>query len=281
MESTVTLAPSYTGKHGIYCSYPDACRSRVEEYIAFLQEHGKQVCFEESVQALKNCDSLLVFLAPNADLTKARRDITYALDHKKHLVYVLLGDTELDSGLKIQLGLAQKIIDSEDAFEQLLSALAVSPTEGEKPCNYILIAALLAVVAAVIVAVFVFGGSKENAEPAPPAEEHIAMENALRDGLIQNGIDTSGDGGISKQELEIAQELDLSSLGITDISPLAAASELVKLDLSGNNISDITPLAGMKKLQSIDLSGNAIDDFQVLTYLPDLTEQDISEQHTK
>lgn len=98
---------------------------------------------------------------------------------------------------------------------------------------------------------------------------------------MQNGIDTSDDGGISKEELEMAQELDLSSLGITDISPLAAASELVKLDLSGNNISDITPLAGMKKLQSIDLSGNAIDDFQVLAYLPALIEQDISDQHTK
>lgn len=277
MESTVTLASSYIGKHGIYCSYPDACRLRVEEYIAFLQEHGKQVCFEENVQALKSCDSLLVFLAPNTDLTKVRRDITYALDHKKHLVYVLLGDTELDSGLKIQLGLAQKIVDGEDAFWQLLLALVNPSVDTGKPHNYLLIAALLA---AVVIGVFLFAGQKENAEPAPPAEEHIAMENALRDGLIQNGVDTSGDGGISKEELEMAQELDLSSLGITDISPLAAAFEVIKLDLSGNNISDITPLAGMKKLQSIDLSRNAIDDFQVLAYLPNLTEQDISDQHT-
>jgi len=277
MEAAKVLPPSYTGKSGIYCSYPGAYEARAKEYASFLFENGKNVSYEESTRALAECESLLVFLAQDTDLSQARQDITYALDLGKHIVCVLIGEVTLDNGLDIQLGLAPKIVDSSEALAQVLSALQIKE-KSKNPSKKRLILLFFAFLAAAFLLLIFLPGREKSVESTVPAEDHIPMENALRDGLIKNGIDISGDGGISKEELETAQVLDLSSLGITDISPLAAASNVVQLDLSGNLISDITPLAGMSKLERVDLSANAIEDFQVLDYLPALIEQNVFDQ---
>ncbi len=73
---------------------------------------------------------------------------------------------------------------------------------------------------------------------------------------------------IGNQKVPIsATELNLSNLEITDLSPLAALTELIDLDLSGNPIADLSPLMGLKKLEYLYLMGTKIED---LTPLVDL-----------
>jgi Leucine-rich repeat (LRR) protein len=55
---------------------------------------------------------------------------------------------------------------------------------------------------------------------------------------------------------------------ITDISPLAGASNLVWLELASNNVSDTSVLAGKTQITSLDLSHNSITDISSLSGLP-------------
>lgn len=61
-----------------------------------------------------------------------------------------------------------------------------------------------------------------------------------------------------------ATALDLSGLGITDISALAKCTELQTLDLSGNSIRTLTPLLELPELKYLDLSSNSISDIRPL-----------------
>ncbi|MCF0136922.1 MAG: leucine-rich repeat domain-containing protein [Oscillospiraceae bacterium] len=55
-----------------------------------------------------------------------------------------------------------------------------------------------------------------------------------------------------------AETVELSGLGITDISALSKLSAVKKLDLSENSISDFSVLYELKTLQSLDVAGNGI-----------------------
>lgn len=59
-------------------------------------------------------------------------------------------------------------------------------------------------------------------------------------------------------------ELDLSGMGLRDISALENCKELVKLDLSGNEISDLSPLMNLPDLVWIDVSDNQLTDLRPL-----------------
>lgn len=59
-------------------------------------------------------------------------------------------------------------------------------------------------------------------------------------------------------------ELNLSGMGIWDISALAGCSELVKLNLSGNYITDLTPLMNIPNLKWLDISDNQVSDIKPL-----------------
>jgi len=59
-------------------------------------------------------------------------------------------------------------------------------------------------------------------------------------------------------------ELDLSGMGLRDISALADCEELTKLDLSGNEISDLSPLMNLPKLEWLNISDNRITDLRPL-----------------
>ena len=59
-------------------------------------------------------------------------------------------------------------------------------------------------------------------------------------------------------------ELDLSGMGLRDISAIANCKELTKLDLSGNEISDLSPLMNLPKLEWIDVSDNQLTDLRPL-----------------
>lgn len=79
-------------------------------------------------------------------------------------------------------------------------------------------------------------------------------------------------------------ELDLSSLGITDISPLADCTELTTLDLRDNQISDLSPLSELQSLTWLCLLNNQVEDLSPLlnlqlTYL-DLEENQVTNIQT-
>ena len=61
-----------------------------------------------------------------------------------------------------------------------------------------------------------------------------------------------------------ATELNLSDMGLYDISALSACKSLVKLDLSNNYISDITALMDIPSLQWLDISDNSVSDLRPL-----------------
>ena len=59
-------------------------------------------------------------------------------------------------------------------------------------------------------------------------------------------------------------DLDLSEMGIRDISALSNCQYLTHLNLSGNNISDLSPLMNLPYLQWLDISYNQVSDLRPL-----------------
>lgn len=59
-------------------------------------------------------------------------------------------------------------------------------------------------------------------------------------------------------------ELDLSGMGLQNISALSNCKNLQKLNLSGNTISDLSPLMDIPTLQWLDVSNNYVTDLRPL-----------------
>ena len=59
-------------------------------------------------------------------------------------------------------------------------------------------------------------------------------------------------------------DLDLSEMGIRDISALANCQFLTRLNLSGNDISDLSPLMNLQYLTYLDISFNSVADLRPL-----------------
>lgn len=59
-------------------------------------------------------------------------------------------------------------------------------------------------------------------------------------------------------------DLDLSDMGIWDISALSNCQYITHLNLSGNSISDLSPLMNMPYLQWLDISYNSVGDLRPL-----------------
>jgi len=64
-----------------------------------------------------------------------------------------------------------------------------------------------------------------------------------------------------------AAELNLSGLGITDISAITAFTRLEKLDLGDNKITDISPLVELPALKWLCIRNNAVEDINPLLSL--------------
>jgi internalin A len=72
------------------------------------------------------------------------------------------------------------------------------------------------------------------------------------------------------------ESLDLSSTGVTDLSPLSGLAGLQSLDLSSTGVTDLSPLSGLAGLQSLDLSLTGVTDLSPLSGLAGLQSLDLS-----
>ena len=106
----------------------------------------------------------------------------------------------------------------------------------------------------------------------------VPMEEAMKQKLIELGLDRDHNGKLTREELYHAQneiyELNLSGLGITDLSPLKYIN-LYYVDLSNNNITDISELANTK-FSEVNLSNNKISNINVLEDMHELCNIDLS-----
>lgn len=59
-------------------------------------------------------------------------------------------------------------------------------------------------------------------------------------------------------------ELNLSGMGLQNISALSNCKNLTKLDLSDNQISDLSPLMDLPNLQWLNIAGNSVQDLRPL-----------------
>jgi len=66
-------------------------------------------------------------------------------------------------------------------------------------------------------------------------------------------------------------ELDMSNMGLRDISGIAGFEQLRKLNLSGNDISDLSPLMNLPNLQWLDISYTAVSDLRPLMGIDSLS----------
>jgi len=66
-------------------------------------------------------------------------------------------------------------------------------------------------------------------------------------------------------------DLDLSDMGIWDISALSNCQYITHLNLSGNNVSDLSPLMNLPYLQWLDISYNGVSDLRPLMGISSLS----------
>ena len=61
-----------------------------------------------------------------------------------------------------------------------------------------------------------------------------------------------------------AEELDLSGMGISDLSAISVCKNLKKLDITGNSVSDLTPLMDLPSLEWLCINDNLVTDLRPL-----------------
>lgn len=101
----------------------------------------------------------------------------------------------------------------------------------------------------------------------------IAWSNWSLESAVKEQLGISGE--ISADDAASVKSLDLTGLGIGDISDLAYFTGLQELFLGSNSITDISSLSHMEKLQILNLEKNYIRDLSPLSRLTDLRRLDL------
>jgi uncharacterized repeat protein (TIGR01451 family) len=97
----------------------------------------------------------------------------------------------------------------------------------------------------------------------------------LKNALIDNGVDTNGDGEITTGEADIPS-ISMTASGIKNLKGLEYFNNLSTLSAGDNNISDLTPLKNLNSLNYLNLSENNIDDLSPLSGLHNLSNLSLS-----
>ena len=104
----------------------------------------------------------------------------------------------------------------------------------------------------------------------------VTIPDANLRAAINEALDKSENARITHEEMLTLTALDAHNRGITDLTGLETATNLLSLGLRNNLISDLTPLASLTRLQQLDLNSNVILDLSPLASLINLREMWIS-----
>lgn len=215
---------------------------------------------------LRDVKAAVFFLGEDYDPAPLKIELNHIVSKGYKLFCIISGDPEFEIGSSLQMGLATKLQDGPQA-----GALLAQLLEEEKPQKKKLLALVIAGIITIIAIamVFILKPTKEE----PPKADNLSLNEVYTEALIAAGADCIiVDGGISKEEMLLVENLDLSGLGIDNLEPLLYATNLKELNISNNNVMDITALAALANLEKINLSNNPINNYGVLDYLPKLTE---------
>lgn len=115
------------------------------------------------------------------------------------------------------------------------------------------------------------------AQTKPPTDPNLATLKRTVDALLEASWIMIGSLPDETCETHLrvllkAHGLELSSVDISDLRPLASFVQLEELTLSNDSIADLSPLSGLTNLRSLDIGGNRVSDLRPLSTLANLSE---------
>lgn len=102
--------------------------------------------------------------------------------------------------------------------------------------------------------------------------EDVNLIKAINRALNKENLNSN----ITKKDMELIIELDVSGENIESLSGIEYAINLVDLNVSNNNISDISFLSKLTKLEKLNASDNNISDISYISNLVNLVNLDLS-----
>ena len=102
--------------------------------------------------------------------------------------------------------------------------------------------------------------------------EDINLIKAINRTLNKENLNSN----ITKEDMELITELDISGENIESLNGIEYAINLVDLNISNNNISDISFVSKLTKLERLNASNNNISDISCIATLTNLIELDLS-----
>ena len=99
----------------------------------------------------------------------------------------------------------------------------------------------------------------------------VHFSDPILQAAVSQGIRRSPNVPITVDAMKRLNQLDLSGMGVSDLTGLEFAINLTRLGLPDNQISDLSPIAGLIKLQELRAYDNHISDISPLKGLTNLT----------
>ena len=104
----------------------------------------------------------------------------------------------------------------------------------------------------------------------------VSIPDTALAAAVREALDLAADAPIPPDDLAALTTLDASSLGITQLAGLEAASGLTRLTLKDNQIRSVYPLRALTRLQTLNVRDNQITDVSPLIGLRSLRTLDIT-----
>ncbi|MDL2207946.1 TIR domain-containing protein [Desulfovibrio sp. OttesenSCG-928-M16] len=299
MQSLIPPFDAYKGAAPyVFVSYAHLNSDTVYAHITRLHNEGFRIWYDEGIDpgadwsdeiaaALTEAAVFLVFISEAAVASNnVRKEIVFAVGQKKYMVCVHIEETDLPSGLKMQLGDIQGLLenrfhDKEKFYDRLFNALLPESTRGEErdalPIKDVprkvklaagtgtsfwarhktLLLGFLITVLLGLAGLGVFSYMQRSGSTMSFADKNL--ETALREEMQKPR------GAIGENDLiSFKGRIDLSGKGITDISPLRLMTGLNMINLEDNKITDVSPLANLEGVMVLGLGNNQISDLTPL-----------------
>ncbi len=106
--------------------------------------------------------------------------------------------------------------------------------------------------------------------------EVVSVSDLILKQAINVSLDRPSDADITVGDMQSLKSLTCTDCGLSDLTGLEYATNLVQLDLHENYISDLTPLNGLTKLETVCLGDNRIADLSPLESLTNVKSLEVS-----